>query len=269
MSEKVFINQVAIVTGGNSGIGKAVCLDLARKGAKVMIIGRNQQKNEEVKRLIEEENGYAEAYSVDVSDKESVYASVDKIFKKHGKVEILVCNAGSTTAPSLASKMPEEDWDGLLKTHLYGTFYFVKACGERMKANKYGRIVLMSSLAGVWGLAANVSYGVAKTGLLGMTYTLAKEFGPYGITVNAIQPGVIETPLTEEFVKIIREEILENAPIKKIGQPEDVAHAVNFFCLPQSEFLTGVTMKVDGGYILNCGMDRMMMSFADQGVEYH
>ncbi|MFD3157776.1 SDR family NAD(P)-dependent oxidoreductase [Haloimpatiens sp. FM7330] len=255
---KLFENQIAIVTGGNSGIGEGVSMDLAKNGAKVMIVGRNEAKNEKVKKAIENENGYAECYKVDVSKREEVEKAVNTIYEKHKKIDILISNAGNSTQPKFCTDMTYEEWDVLIKTHLYGTFNFVKACGEKMKHNKYGRIVLTSSLAGIMGFTGSINYSSAKTGLVGMTYTLCKELGPYGITVNAVQPGIIRTNMTSAALSQMEEPFKKATPVQKIGEPKDVANAVRFFCMPESSFITGVVMRVDGGYILNSQMDQLM-----------
>lgn len=248
-------DQIAIVTGGGSGIGQAVCLDLAQKGVKVMITNRSKKKAEETKRRIEEAGGYAETYIMDVTDTKVVHNVVQEIHKKHGKIDILMSNAGITTMPAFCDDIPEDDWDKLIKVHVYGAYNCIKECAKIMKANKYGRIIITSSLAGVFGLVGQSSYAVSKFGLVGLTYSLAKELGPYGITVNAIQPGIINTPMTAGQLDAFGEKWAKETPVLRNGEPKDVATAVSFFCSPESEFITGVVMRVDGGWILQSSVD--------------
>lgn len=251
--------QIAVITGGGSGIGRDICLEFAKAGAKVMVTGRRESNINETKKLIEDLNGYAETYKMDVSDKDNVENVFQEIYDKHGKIDILINNAGFSTAPTVCTNMCDSDWDGLIKTHLYGAFYCSRACGRLMKKNKYGRIINMSSLAGIYGLVGNINYSVAKTAFVGFTYTLAKELGPYGITVNALQPGIIRTGMTEGALSALEKDFINTTPVRKIGEPKDVASAALFFASPDSSFLTGVIMPVDGGYILNSGMDLLML----------
>ncbi|MDR5587103.1 MULTISPECIES: 3-oxoacyl-ACP reductase FabG [Clostridium] len=252
-------NQIAVITGGGSGIGRDICIEFAKRGIKVMITGRRDANINETKKLIEDLNGYAETYKMDVSNKENVESVFKEIYTKHGKIDILINNAGLSTPPTFCTNMSDSDWDSLIKTHLYGAFYCSRACAKFMKNNNYGRIVNMSSIAGVFGFAGNINYSTAKTALVGFTYSLAKELGSYGITVNAIQPGIIRTSMTEEALNALETKFVNETPLKKIGEPKDIASAVSFLCSPDSGFITGVILRVDGGYILNSGMDILMM----------
>lgn len=263
MRQQEFKEQIAIVTGGNSGIGKAISIDLARKGAKVMLFCRNKDRNEETKNEIAANGDYAEAFTVDVSDKSSVDEAMAFVSKKYGRIDILICNAGNLVDLNHTLTIPISDFDSVVKTHVYGTLYCVQACGALMKERSYGRIVLMSSLGGYHGMAANVAYAVSKHGLLGMMYSLAKELGPHGITVNAVLPGVISTPMCDPLIAAAGEQFILETPVRKIGQPEDVADAVTFLCNPKSGFITGVPLRVDGGYMIDSGMDRLAMSVAN------
>ncbi|MBY6929660.1 SDR family NAD(P)-dependent oxidoreductase [Clostridium botulinum] len=260
---KELINQVAIVTGGNTGIGRAVSEELAERGAKVMILARNEEKNEETKKVIVAKGGYAESYRVDVSNKESVDDAIKSIYEKHGKIDILVCNAGNSTPLNYLTKMPMEDIEAIINTHVYGAIYCVKACGEKMKERKYGRIVIMSSLGAYHGVTGNAHYCLAKEGLVAMAQSLAKEFGRYGITVNSIQPGSINTSMSSQLLQVAKDKIVSETPVARIGEPEDIAYATAFYCSPRASFITGDTMRVDGGYIIESGMDRLILSMID------
>jgi 3-oxoacyl-[acyl-carrier protein] reductase len=251
-------NQIALVTGGGTGIGRGICIDLARNGARVIVTGRRADKLEETRQIIEEQGGYAECYKMDVSNANDINSVIQEVYNKFKNLHILICNAGNLTSPAFAVDMVDEDWDTVLKTHLYGTFYCIKSAGKIMKEKKYGRIVIMSSVAEKNGFTGSVNYAASKAALQGITQTLAKEMGPFGITVNCIQPGIIRTPMAEGFLEAMEDTFIEETPVKRIGKPEDIANAVSFFCMPQSEFITGIIMRVDGGYMLQTSMDKFV-----------
>lgn len=258
--------QVAVVTGAGSGIGREIAKELAENGAKVMLLGRSLETLQATKQLIENNDGYAECHVVDVLDKVLLETIFDTICKEHGKIEILISNAGNTANPSFITDTSEEGWDSVIKTHLYGAFNCVQLCAKKMKENNYGRIVIMSSLGGVHGLTGQLSYATAKTGIVGMTYTLAKELGPYGITVNSLQPGIIETQMTEGPLQLAKEQFIAETPVRRIGNPKDVSNAVMFLCDKKSSFVNGVIMRVDGGYSLNSGMDQLLFQISDTEI---
>ena len=256
-------NQIAVVTGAGSGIGREISLDLAQKGANVMVTDVNLNTAEQTVDLIKEAGGQAEVYVMDVTKIDMVNSVANEIYEKHKKIDILINNAGLSSAPSLCTDMPVADWDLLMKIHLYGTFNCVKAFAGKMKINNYGRIILMSSLAGIYGLAGNVNYAAVKTGLVGMTYTLAKELGPNGITVNCVQPGIIRTPMTTGPLAVMEKQFAAETPMRRVGETADVANLITFLCNKQSSFITGAVVPVDGGYILESGMDRLMMQMCN------
>jgi 3-oxoacyl-[acyl-carrier protein] reductase len=245
------------VTGGNSGIGKATCFELAEKGAKVILLGRNVENNNKMKEELISKYGFGEAYAVDVADHGQVKSAFDDIYEKHGQVDILICNAGGNTAPTYGTKMTYEDFDHELKVQIYGSLFCIKECGERMKERKYGRIVVTASIASNIGLVGNLNYSVSKAGLMGMVTTLAKEFGPYGVTINAVQPGVVMTT----FVKAAlgETEHLHIPPIGRMLKEEDVSNAIAFLCSPKSGAITGTAIRIDGGYELDCSLDKFML----------
>lgn len=254
-------NQVAIVTGGGSGIGQGICLDLAANGAKVMVLDLNEDGAGKTCADIAAAGGYAEPYKVDVTNQAKIQEIVDTVYGKHGRIDILVSNAGVNSPPYFVTKYPDDDWEKHIKIHLYQAYYLTKACGAIMKKQKYGRIVVTSSLAGYHGMAGGIAYSAGKTGLVGFTYTAAKEFGPFGVTVNAIQPGLIWTPMCEAALGPASEEFAKKTPVPRMGQPKDVANVVTFLCKKESEFLTGLIIRVDGGYIIQSGMDVMCMDY--------
>ncbi|KOF57807.1 MULTISPECIES: SDR family NAD(P)-dependent oxidoreductase [Clostridium] len=249
--EKELLNQVAIVTGGNSGIGKAISCELADRGAKVVILARNEARNKEAEKEIAEKGGQAESYSVDVSNSEAVNAAINQVYSKYGQIDILVSNAGNATPLRYSTKMPIEEFESVLKTHLFGAFNCVKACGERMRKRKYGRIVLISSVGGYHGFAGQMNYAVAKHGLVGMAYSLAKEFDGSGVTVNVVQPGIIPTPMCDALIEVAK----EGLPDARIGKPEDIAYATAFFCSPRAGFMNGTPLVIDGGLVIETSVD--------------
>ncbi|MCR3757503.1 SDR family oxidoreductase [Clostridium felsineum] len=249
--EKELLNQVAIVTGGNSGIGKAISFELADRGAHVIILARNKTRNEETKKEINSNGGKVETYSVDVSNNSEVNKAVDEVYSKYGKIDILVSNAGNATPLKYSTEMPLEDFDAVIKTHLFGAFNCVKACGDRMRKRKYGRIVLISSVAGYHGFAGQMNYAVAKHGLVGMGYSLAKEFDGSGVTVNIVQPGIIPTPMCKGVINVSK----DNLPEARVGKPEDIAYAVAFFCSPRAGFMNGTPLVIDGGLVIETSVD--------------
>lgn len=265
--ENNLVNQVALVTGGGTGIGRGICIDLAKKGAKVIVTGRRMSMLQETQSIIRKSGGYAECLELDVSNKENVNQVVDKIYDKYGRIDILVSNAGNLSAPAFIYNMKDEDWDSVLKTHLYGTFYCAKAVSKKMKQNKYGRIVLISSVAAIHGFNGAINYAASKAALEGMTMTLAKELGVDGITVNCIQPGIIHTPMADGFVSAKGETFIKDTPVKRIGEPKDVACAVSFYCSPDAGFITGTILKVDGGYMLQSSMDQLVNSACNSEIE--
>jgi len=247
---KTLKDQVAVITGGGSGIGRGACLDLAKKGVRVMVTDINEEGAKETKKLIEEAGGYAEVYKMNVVDENAIKDVVASIYNKYNRLDILVCCAGIAPMPILCADITTEDWDKIMKIHLYGTFFCCRECAKLMKKNRYGRIVLTSSLAGFTGLTAQISYAAVKGAIVTFAYSLAKELGPYDITVNAIQPGFIRTGMTEMQVQAMGDTIANETPIRRVGEPEDVAAAISFFCSPEAGFITGEVLRVDGALAL-------------------
>lgn len=253
-------NQVAIVTGGGTGIGRGISIDLAEKGAKVIITGRRLSVLEETKAIIESNGGHAQCVVLDVTNKDQIHDVIESIHKEHGRIDIFVNNAGNLSDPAFIYNTKDEDWDSVIKTHLYGAFYCLKAVSQKMKEANYGRIVIISSVAAIHGFNCSVNYAAAKGGMEAITLTLAKELGVNGITVNAIQPGIIRTPMAEGFLAAVGETFIKDTPVKRIGEPKDIACAASFYCSPEAGFITGTILKVDGGYMLQSSMDQFVFS---------
>ncbi len=242
--------KVALVTGGSRGIGRAIAVALAREGAKVAInFAGNEKAAEETKALVEQAGSEAILLKADVSDKDADAALIDTVVKTYGKIDILVNNAG-ITRDSLMLRMKEDDFDAVIDTNLRSVFYLTKAVAKSMMKKRTGRIINMSSVVGLTGNAGQVNYAAAKAGVLGITKSAAKELASRGITVNAVAPGFIETDMTDVLSDTVKESLLHEIPLKRMGEPKDVANAVLFLASDQSAYITGQVIHVDGGLVM-------------------
>lgn len=242
--------KVALVTGGSRGIGRAIAVALAREGAKVAInFAGNKKAAEETKALVEQAGSEAILLKADVSDKDADAALIDTVIKTYGKIDILVNNAG-ITRDSLMLRMKEDDFDAVIDTNLRSVFYLTKAAAKSMMKKRTGRIINMSSVVGLTGNAGQVNYAAAKAGVLGITKSAAKELASRGITVNAVAPGFIETDMTDVLSDTVKESLLHEIPLKRMGEPKDVANAVLFLASDQSAYITGQVIHVDGGLVM-------------------
>ncbi len=242
--------KVALVTGGSRGIGRAIAVALAREGAKVAInFAGNEKAAEETKALVEQAGSEAILLKADVSDKDADAALIDTVIKTYGKIDILVNNAG-ITRDSLMLRMKEDDFDAVIDTNLRSVFYLTKAAAKSMMKKRTGRIINMSSVVGLTGNAGQVNYAAAKAGVLGITKSAAKELASRGITVNAVAPGFIETDMTDVLSDTVKESLLHEIPLKRMGEPKDVANAVLFLASDQSAYITGQVIHVDGGLVM-------------------
>ena len=239
--------QVALVTGGSRGIGRATAELLARAGARVAITYKSRKP--EADRFVEEVSrggGMALAVQADFADSAAPGLAVEAVVKEWGRLDILVNNAG-LTRDTLVMRMSEADWDIVMQTNLKGAFLASKAALRPMLKQKYGRIVNVSSLAGVAGNAGQANYSASKAGLIGLTRALAKEVGSRNITVNAVAPGFIETELTSGLPPDLLERARQAAAIQRIGTPADVAPAILFLASPEAGYITGQVLGIDGG----------------------
>ncbi|HEY8909202.1 MAG TPA: 3-oxoacyl-[acyl-carrier-protein] reductase [Desulfosporosinus sp.] len=243
----VLNDSVAIVTGSGRGIGRAIALELAAAGAKVVVnyAGRSD-KAEETVELIREAGGESLAIQADVSLADDVDRLMQTTLDHFGKIDILVNNAG-ITRDSLLLRMKEADWDAVLATNLKGVFLCTKAVSKGMLKQRSGTIVNISSVVGLAGNAGQANYAAAKAGIIGFSKSIAKEFAPRGIRVNVVAPGYINTDMTETLPEGVRNEILRAIPLGRMGQPEDVARVVKFLVSPEASYITGQTLCVDGG----------------------
>ncbi|OIJ13199.1 3-oxoacyl-[acyl-carrier-protein] reductase [Anaerobacillus alkalilacustris] len=243
--------KVALVTGASRGIGKAIALELARQGAKVAVnFAGNQQKAEEVVAEIKALGSDAIAIKADVANADEVNMMVKETIDAFGSLEILVNNAG-ITRDGLIMRMKEDDWDAVINTNLKGVFNCSKAVTRQMMKQRFGKIVNISSVVGVLGNAGQANYVAAKAGVIGLTKTLARELANRNITVNAVAPGFIETDMTEELSTEIKQELLKQIPLAKLGSAEDIASAVRFLVSDEANYMTGQTLHVDGGMVMN------------------
>lgn len=241
--------RVAIVTGASRGIGRAIATDLAARGAMVASIATTENGAESTAQIIREKGGQAKGFACDIASTEQVEAMVTAVEAEFGAPAILVNNAG-ITRDTLMLRMKEEDWNVVLDVNLTGAFRTIKACARPMMKARYGRIVNISSIIGISGGVGQANYAAAKAGLLGLTKSVAKEFGSRGITCNAIAPGFIETDMTSELSEEFREYVVKNAPAGRLGTPDDLTAAIAFFASENSAYVTGQVLTVDGGLTL-------------------
>ena len=239
-------DKVAIVTGSGRGIGAAIAKKLASHGAKIALVDINENDLSARKDEIISDGGVAEFFKCDVSDWDDVKQTADKIVEKFGRIDILVNNAG-ITRDNLIMRMTPDDWDIVLSVNLKGAFLFTKAVIRPMMKNRYGKIVNISSVVGIFGNAAQANYSASKAGLIGLTKSTAKELASRGIRCNAVAPGFIETEMTKNLPEKAVDEFLQATPLKYPGKPNDVAELVMFLCSPESDYITGEVIRVDGG----------------------
>lgn len=251
MSQR-FAGRVAFVTGGSRGIGKAIVERFAEEGAKVAFIDINEEALAQTARELREKGYEVYAKVASVTDKDQVEQAMEEVYEQFGSLDILVNNAG-VIRDNLLFKMTESDWDTVMDVHLKGAFLASRAAQKYMVQQKFGRIINISSTSAL-GNRGQANYSTAKAGLQGFTKTLAIELGKFGITVNAVAPGFIETDMTKataerngiSFEELVQARI-EQIPVKRTGKPEDIAHAVAFFADEKSSFVNGQVLYVAGG----------------------
>ena len=244
-----FQGRTSIVTGASQGIGKAIALELSREGVEVILVDIQKEKLEEVADKIRENKGKAAVFAADVSRMDEAMKVVEAVVKSNKKIDHLVNNAG-ITRDNLLMRMKEEEWDSVLKVNLKGVFNFSKAVIRNMINNRYGRIVNISSIVGLIGNVGQCNYSASKAGVIGFTKSLAREVASRSITVNAVAPGYIATPMTESLPESVQQKFRDWIPVKRFGTPEEITHAVKFLLSDEAAYITGQVINVNGGMFM-------------------
>jgi len=242
--------RIALVTGASEGIGRACALELAKAGAVVALAARNEAKLAEVAAEITAAGGQATAFALDVASEESIKNGAKAVIDRFGKVEILVNNAG-ITRDDLMMRMKRSDWDDVISTNLTGAFLLTQSLLRQMMKNRWGRIINITSVVGRTGQEGQVNYAASKAGIIGFTRSLAREVASRGITVNAVAPGYIETPMTTVLGEKLREKMIEQIPLGRPGTDAEIAQPVVFLASDRARYVNGAQIAVDGGYSVN------------------
>ena len=241
--------KVALITGASRGIGQSISIILAQNGAHVICVSRNINDVQSVADKITNQKFVASAASCDISITHNVTELVKDIIEKHGRIDILINNAG-ITSDNLLMRMSEDDWDNVLNINLKAAFTAIKVASRTMIKQRSGRIINISSVVGLMGNAGQVNYAASKAGLIGMTKSVAREFASRGITANCIAPGYIETEMTNKLKDEVKSSLNEQIPLGRIGNVEDIAYAVAFLASDEACYITGQTLAVDGGMVM-------------------
>lgn len=242
-------DKVALVTGGARGIGQVVGETLAKMGAHVVLADVNKDGAEQAAEAICKSGGSASAAQLNVSSVEDVQKVFDSISKEFKLLDILVNNAG-ITRDGLLMRMKEEDWDLVLSINLKGSFLCSQQAVKQMMKQKDGAIVNISSIVGVMGNLGQANYSASKAGLIGLTKTTAREVASRGIRVNAIAPGFIDTDMTRQLKDDVREQLIGQIPMARLGQPQDIADSVAFLVSDRARYITGQVINVNGGMLM-------------------
>ena len=238
--------KTALVTGASRGIGREIALLLGSHGANIICVSRSQDELNSVVELIDSNGGKGEAISCDVSDKESFESVVKKTQETFGTIDILVNNAG-ITRDNIILRMKEEEWDDVISINLKSCYNTIRTISPLMLKNRFGRIINITSIIGIRGNPGQSNYAASKSGIIGLTKSIAQELGSRNITVNAVAPGYIETNMTENLSSQIKENLLNQIPLKRIGNPGDIAKVILFLASDEASYITGQVISVDGG----------------------
>ncbi len=245
--------KTALVTGGTAGIGKAIAIAFASRGANIVIFGTNAERAKKAVSEIEsarmDSGQKVLSFLVNVADFKQVEDAIQEVLKLFDKVDVLVNNAG-ITKDGLLMRMKEEDWDEVLAVNLKSVYNTCKTLSRSMMKAKSGSIINITSVVGVTGNAGQANYAASKAGMIGFTKSLAREFASRGIRANCVAPGYIETQMTEVLPLEVKEGIVKQIPLGRIGQPEDIAEAVCFLASDAARYVTGQVLAVDGGMVM-------------------
>lgn len=239
--------RVVLVTGGSRGIGEAISLAFGKNGDAVAVnYNSNREKAESVVSKIKGSGSEAIAIKADVSKIDEVSVMVDTVVEKYGRLDVLVNNAGMAKG-GLLMLLGDKDWDNVIDINLKGVFNCCKAVSRQMIAQKKGAIINVSSLSGITGLSGQSDYSAAKGGVIAFTKAIAKELAQFGILVNAVAPGIIDTEMIGDIPDTVKERFLEAIPLKRFGSPEEIAGVVKFLASPEASYITGETIVISGG----------------------
>jgi 3-oxoacyl-[acyl-carrier protein] reductase len=239
--------QVALVTGGSRGIGRAIAEELAAAGARVAVVARDAARAEATAAELPGDGHHG--FGTDVADAEAVNALLKQVEETMGSLDILVNNAG-LTRDNLLMRLKDEDWDVVLDTNLKGAFHTLRAATRGMMKRRAGRVINITSVVGISGNKGQVNYAASKAGLIGLTKAAAKELGSRGILVNAVAPGYIETDMTAQLAPEVRDALHTQITLGRLGRPEDIASVVRFLAGPGASYITGQVLVVDGGMVV-------------------
>jgi 3-oxoacyl-[acyl-carrier protein] reductase len=248
MSEVQFAGQIALVTGASRGIGRAIAMQLASRGLKVIGTATTDVGAQAITEGLAS-HADCRGICLNVNDGQALEATIETIVKEHGALHVLINNAG-ITRDMLSMRMKDDDWDAVIDTNLKAVFRASRAVTKPMMKQRYGRIVNITSVVGASGNPGQANYAAAKAGVAGMTRSLARELGSRGITVNCVAPGFIETDMTKKLSEQQTSALMAQIPLGHLGQPSDIAHAVAFLASPQAGYITGTELHVNGGMFM-------------------
>jgi 3-oxoacyl-[acyl-carrier protein] reductase len=242
-------NKVAVITGGSRGIGRAIALRLAAEGAKVVVTATTKAGAEKTADEIRQSGGQAAGFEANVADAKQVEALMKGAVDQFGALHILVNNAG-VTRDNLVMRMSDDDWNSVITTNLTGTFNCIRAASKIMMKQRSGKIINITSIVALMGNKGQANYCAAKAGVIGLTKSVARELASRNIQVNAVAPGFILTDMTAGLPEAAKTAMLQSVPLEKIGTPEDVAGVVAFLASPDSDYITGQVLNIDGGMVM-------------------